>query len=570
MISNPEDLDPAGAPARKKTKRLVTALWLVSILIAALHCWVGRHSMNPDGVTYMDISDAYRGAHWKAALNRHRSPFYSWILTPALALTQASPDAEFPAVHAVNFLVFLATLFCFHFLLTGVMRSHPKPAFPDWALMCAGYAVFLWSTLAVITLDLVTPDVCVAAAVYLTVGMLLRIRKGDDRWAVFFVLGVVLGIGYLIKTALLAFAPLIAILCAAAIGNVRRAMPKLMLIALGFVIVAAPWIYALSSAKGQFTLGDSGKLVYGFVVQKVPNFHWHGGPPGSGVPAHPDRQIYSYPNAYEFATPISGTYPPNYDYSYWAEGMIVHFDIGTHLRRVAKSLYEYFTFFDERLSGVISIVVLLWLIGERGWAAAKSLAQEWRLLIPAAYGFGTYAQVSVEWRFLGAYVTLLLIALLCAPRIPEFERKRQVMGGAAVAVMVVLGCHLCAFSYTQSRQSGSMLEHLTVARSLRALPLGPGTPVAVIGDGNGAYWARLARVRIVAEIPLNVWDYLVKTPEISDVDIFWAASAEEKAVVLRKLAETGAKVAVARDVPPGPAGSGWQRVVGTPYSIYRF
>lgn len=74
--TNQSDLDPAAAGVllpsaleRKKTKRLLTALWLASILIAALHCWVDRHSINPDGVTYMDISDAYRAGHWTAALN---------------------------------------------------------------------------------------------------------------------------------------------------------------------------------------------------------------------------------------------------------------------------------------------------------------------------------------------------------------------------------------------------------------------------------------------------------------------------------------------------------------------
>ena len=554
---------------RKNYKRLAAVLWLACILLAALHCWVGRYSMNPDGVTYMDISDAYRGGHWKAALNPHRSPVYSWLLAPALALTQASPDAEFPAVHAVNFLIFLATLSCFHFLLTGVIRIHPQSVFPNWALVGAAYAVFLWSTLTVITLELVTPDLCVAAAVYAALGMLLRIRKGDDRWVVFFGLGLTLGIGYLIKTALLAFAPLIAVLCAAVIGSVRRAVPRLLLSALGFAIVAVPWICALSSAKGELTFGDSGRNTYLFVVQQMPMFHWHGGPPGSGVPAHPDRQIYSHPNAYEFGWPISATYPPNYGYSYWADGMTVRFNIGIHLRRVAKSLREYFTFFDERLDGVISIVFLLWLIGERGRCSLRNLAREWRLLIPVAYGFGIYAQVLVDWRYLGAYVTLLLIALLCALRIPEFERKYQITGAAAVAIIVVLGSHIFAFSYTQIRQRGSMLEHVEVARSLRALHLGPGSPVAVIGSGNQSYWARLARVRIVAEIPVDVWDPAVRTPEISDVDVFWAASAEEKASVMRKLAETGAKVAIARDVPPGPIGSGWQNIVGTQYFVYR-
>ena len=560
---------PAGAVERKKTMRLVTALWLASILLGAAHGWVGRHSMNPDGVTYMDISDAYRGGHWKAALNSYRSPLYSWMLAPALALTQASPGAEFAAVHAVNCLIFLAALGCFHFLLTGVIRIHPESAFPNWALAGAAYALFLWSTLILISLELVTPDLCVAAVVYAATGVLLRIRKGDDRWAVFLVLGLILGIGYLSKVALLAFAPLIAILCAVAIGNLRQAMPRVILMAFGFVVVAGPWIYTLSNAEGRLSFGDAATLNLAYMQQGVPMVHWHGGPPGSGVPVHPDHQIFSHPDAYGFASPISGTYPPSYDFSYWAEGVIVRPQAGAILRRLARSFREYFTFFDERLSGVISILVLLWLIGVRGPSVLGNLAQEWRLLIPAFYGFGLYAPVWVDWRYLGAYVTLLWIALLCSPRIPEFGRRHQITGAAAVAIMVVLGLHICDFSYTKIRQSDPMAEHLEVARSLRAQGIGPGSPVANIGDSHVAFWARLARVRIVAEIPLNLTDPAIFRPDITEVDIFWAARAEVKAAVMRKFAETGAKAVIARDVPPAPAGSGWQNIVGTPYSLYR-
>ena len=154
------------------------------------------------------------------------------------------------------------------------------------------------------------------------------------------------------------------------------------MLALGFAIVAVPWVYALSGAKHRFTFGDAGTLAYGWMVQGVPMLHWHGGPPGNGVPVHPDRQIYSRPDAFEFASPVSGTYPPSYDYSYWAEGMIVRPEVRTHLRRLARSLREYLSFFDEEMSGVVAIVVCLWLIGVRGWSAWRGLAQEWRLLIP--------------------------------------------------------------------------------------------------------------------------------------------------------------------------------------------
>jgi hypothetical protein len=113
-----------------------------------------------------------------------------------------------------------------------------------------------------------------------------------------------------------------------------------------------------------------------------------------------------------------------------------------------------------------------------------------------------------------------------------------------------------------------MLEHWRVVQALRELHVAPGSPVANIGDSNTAFWARLARVRIVAEIPFDVWDPALLKPDVSDVEIFWAASPQEKAAVMRKLAETGAKVAVATDVPPGSASAGWRRIEGTPYSVY--
>jgi hypothetical protein len=342
-----------------------------------------------------------------------------------------------------------------------------------------------------------------------------------------------------------------------------------MLLAVGFALVAAPWTYALSNAKHRFTFGDAGMLAYGWMVQGVPMLHWHAGTPGNGAPLHPDRQVYRHPDTYEFASPISGTYPPSYDYSYWAEGMVVRPAVRTHLLRLAKSLREYWTFFDEQLSGVVAIVVFLWLIGIRGPSIWKNLTQEWKLLIPVLYGFVLYAQVWVDWRYFGAYLTLFWIGLLCALRIPEFDRRRQVTAAAAVAVVVVLGMRICTFSYTKIRQPDPMREHWKVASHLSGLQVAPGSPVANIGDSNQAFWARLARLRIVAEIPYDVWDPVVRTPDVSDVDIFWAASPDVRAAVMRQLAQTGARVAIAKDVPQGPAGFGWERIAGTPYSVYR-
>ena len=77
----------------------------------------------------------------------------------------------------------------------------------------------------------------------------------------------------------------------------------------------------------------------------------------------------------------------------------------------------------------------------------------------------------------------------------------------------------------------------------------------MIGHSPEAYWARLARVRIVAEIP--EWG----------VENFWAADPDIKQRVLETFARTGAKVIIAERVPASPSTSAWQRIAQTDYYV---
>jgi hypothetical protein len=80
-------------------------------------------------------------------------------------------------------------------------------------------------------------------------------------------------------------------------------------------------------------------------------------------------------------------------------------------------------------------------------------------------------------------------------------------------------------------------DAITIA--LRALGVRPGDEIAVIGDGMGAYWARLARVHLVAELPSSA------------AETFWAGDSALQRRVLDAIAGTGARAVVADDVPPG-------------------
>ena len=70
-----------------------------------------------------------------------------------------------------------------------------------WMALC--YTAFLYGTLSLIQLLTVTPDLCVAAVVFLATGVIRRVsQNGDIRVRTFAFLGVVLGFGYFSKTVM--------------------------------------------------------------------------------------------------------------------------------------------------------------------------------------------------------------------------------------------------------------------------------------------------------------------------------------------------------------------------------
>src|SRR6185436_902247 len=89
-----------------------------------------------------------------------------------------------------------------------------------------------------------------------------------------------------------------------------------------FLLSTAPFIVALSLAKGRLTFGDSGTINYTVNVGTVQLFM----PREPGM-LHPVTRISSSIEAYEYAEPIAGTYPLWYDPTYWHEGISPHFNM---------------------------------------------------------------------------------------------------------------------------------------------------------------------------------------------------------------------------------------------------
>jgi len=94
---------------------LPVALRLLAITLGALHTWaaVVSYSMSEDGISYLDIGDAYLRGDWTTAVNSVWSPMYSWILGLIMRLARPSMRWEFPVVQLTNLAIYLVALICF-------------------------------------------------------------------------------------------------------------------------------------------------------------------------------------------------------------------------------------------------------------------------------------------------------------------------------------------------------------------------------------------------------------------------------------------------------------------------
>src|SRR5688572_19568718 len=162
----------------------------VALLLAAVNSASGimAESMSEDGINYLDQGDAWMRGDWATAVNGTWSPLYPLILGATLRLTRPSVSLEIPIVQLVNFGIFVATLLCFEFFWRRVTERYyaavagedPEPArLPRTAFLFIGYGLFIWTTICLIRLFAVTPDMLLAASVFLAAGLLLRIGGGD-------------------------------------------------------------------------------------------------------------------------------------------------------------------------------------------------------------------------------------------------------------------------------------------------------------------------------------------------------------------------------------------------------
>lgn len=556
--------------------------WVLAVALGALHTWAAAisYSMSEDGISYLDMGDAYLRGDWTMALNSVWSPMYAWILGLVARLVRPSMRWEFALVQVVNLGIYVGALGCFTLFWRQLTRyrqvraldhsEEGQVALPEWAWVAVGYTLFVWSSLTLIKVWAVTPDMLMAAFVYLAAGLVLRIRLGQTNWPTFALLGMVLGLGYLAKAAMF---PLSFVFLAVSLFSekeLRPAWPRMLVALLVFLLFSAPFIGAISIAKSRITFSDASMLTYVRYVNGVPYPHWQGETEGSGTPTHPSRQILDHPRVFEFGTPIGGTYPISYDPSYWYEGVAPHVDLRQQVPiLLASGLFYFELFLRQQGALVIAVLVMYWL-GSHGRLTLVELIRGWGLVLVAVVAFGMYGLVYVEGRYIGVFVVLFWADLMANLRLPGSQPYRKLASGLSAIIIVFLLINLGAFelqgfsdlsknrnkAQVSGQQAGPPNWPGEVAEALHEQGVQQGDQVAVIGYGFSSFWARLARVRIVAEM----LDF--------EAGPFWAGGPAVQSEVIEAFARTGAKAIVAEHVPGYASLTGWHQVGDSDHYIY--
>jgi hypothetical protein len=541
------------------------AFWAIVVLLGLLQAWAHRLIVDYDGVSYLDIADDYAHGAWSSAINGYWSPLYSWLLAIVIYPLKFLRSWESTLLHLVNFSGYLGAYASFEFFLTQLMRSEQENSHSDYSLAGSesawhtlGLGLFLYSSLYMANHAGSSPDIFVVFFVYLAAGLLMRMQSGQAQAGTYGAFGAALGFGYLAKTAMF---PLSLVFLAVA-GFTCLRQPKwrraFLLAPVCFTLVAWPWIMVLSHAKGRFTFGDVGRLAYAERAgARVVPLQWGGLAEAGQNLIHPPRLLWADPPVIEFATPVPGTFPLWHD-SYWGEGMKIHFSWTGQLRVLHES---YDTFLDILNQQKEYLLLLLFMIALQGTVLDyfKAFLRRWVIWLPATAALGMYALVLVQPRYIAPFLVMLWLSLFAVARLPRNDMFRRFVFCAVVATVLTTGVGILrgALSDFHLLLRPAPDEQAEIAEGLHELGVLDGRSIATIGIPRETfYWARLARLRIVSEIPTE------------NVNQFWFASPGTREKVRSLFAQAGAVAIVTDTMPAGINFSGWEPIGRSSYFVF--
>ena len=409
------------------TRAIRVVAWVVILSLAGYQAYANRYTVGPDGIAYLDLSDAVVRGRWSGLVSLYWSPLYPILIGLARLVFGAGAEHEVPIVHLVNVVGLAATFGAYEYFLTSVLslarRVRGSALGRPWA-RAACYVAFVCVAFTLTPLELTTPDLFAAAAVFVALGALLRVRdpgRSDSRAA--FVLGAALGVGGLAKSFLVPWAMVcIAVLFVAA----RRSRIALTIAAgLPWLLILAPWIAVMSSRAGRLTFGDTGRLTYAWYVNNQDAPSLGGVPPDARTPG--TERILPGTG---ITGDAPGTDPMWFDPERWNASLSPRW----RARDQLETLATMGRFYLETLAPLLflSLVVAAAPPGSRRTAWRES----WVVLVPAVAGMGGYALVLVTARYVMPFIVGGALVVLAA--FPLGRRIHPLAAAIGVALPIVL------------------------------------------------------------------------------------------------------------------------------------
>ncbi len=552
-----------------------------------------------DAVQYLDIARALGRHDWTSALNPLWSQGYPALLALLRPLFAAGPLGDWRAVRTLNVSVFAVNYLCLLFLLTVLSKTFAEDeARPRRVLLLwvGGLSIFVATQVCFGQVSRVNPDELVTAMLLLACGLLVRMLYGEGNRRHGFGLGVslglVLGVGFLVKAVFLPLGLGILLIAAVSLRRRRQRVAPLLAAALLFAVLTGSYGVLLSRAVGHPTLGESGSLNYAWHVNRLQKWvHWRGGtepaadawpkpalarfaqwdahPPDFGTPLHPSAVLQaSPPLVYGFGSaPVQATYVPYFDPPYWYAGYKHVVRWRYQLIALGKSTADLVASLLPHPMLYAMLLALASLLASRTarQAAAAWARQHGALLVIGLLGFLIYLPVHLEGRYLAGFLLLLgiygLAAGSAAPTALTPSRLRLLV---ALLLAGVAGDLL----HTQRPVWNNLAVHRIPGENVEwqmgeaafAEGLPPGAPVGVIAWTPNLHcdWAYIAHLRIVSEIATG-----------TDFDLFWKQPPATQLRTLDAFRRSGAVAVFVNGKPAGADLPGWKQLGETPLWMYR-
>lgn len=254
---------------------------------------------------------------------------------------------------------------------------------------------------------------------------------------------------------------------------------------------------------------------------------------------------------FEFAQPIGCSYPPWYDPAYWYEGVAPKFSWSKQASKLHEHVHVFFHLFAEQGEFFVALLALF-LIAPRPKIFLLRWLREFTVWAPAVVALAAYSLIHIENRFLPGFLLILWLSLFAVLPIPNAAIARKVVWCVSIAVALFVGARVLSTAALQTAHLFGKRPNVywDVAQQLRQLGVQPGDKVASIGFTFDGYWAHLAGVTIVTEVPQ------------SDAGTFWISGPATKDQVLQTFARFSDKAVVSNRVPDFTEPPGWTRVSG--------